>query len=241
MTTFKKLFSLSLLALTAQVHAEITLPKIMDSLMILQRNSQVPIWGWADQAEQVTVEFAGQTKTAMPNEKGKWMIELDPLLASAQGREMIIKGKNSIKLNDILVGEVWLAAGQSNMEWSFNGIEASEVEEAMKSKGNESIRFFHVDQHLQAGYPMDDTLGNWKKTDEFLHKGNSVSAVGFFFARKLQNELQVPIAILDANWGGMRIDCFISEEGYKSQNLPLRKHQNADNPRIRLNKLKSMR
>ena len=119
MTTFNKLISLGLLILSSQLYADIVLPKVIDSQMILQRNAKVPIWGWADKNEKVTVSFAGQTKSAMPNPQGKWMVELDPLQASAQGRDLIIKGKNSVTLNDILVGEVWLASGQSNMEWTF--------------------------------------------------------------------------------------------------------------------------
>ncbi|EDM29239.1 sialic acid-specific 9-O-acetylesterase [Lentisphaera araneosa HTCC2155] len=224
-----------------QAQADITLPKIMDSQMVLQRNAKVPIWGWADQGEKVTVSFAGQTKTAMPNEKGKWMVELEPLQASAQGRDLIIKGKNSVTLNDILVGEVWLASGQSNMEWTFAQSNKQEFEYAKTFADNKNIRFFHVEHHLQAGTPMDDTLGRWKLPAEFIKHSHMVSAVGFYFAAKLHNELNVPIGILDANWGGMRIDNFISEEGYKSQNLPLRKHHQNNDPNVRLNKLKRMR
>ena len=186
MPSLTKLISLTLLAFAVQVQADIHLPKVIDSEMILQRNTAVPIWGWADQGEQVTVEFGGQTKTAMPNKKGKWMIALDPLKASNQARSMIIKGKNTVTLNDILVGEVWLASGQSNMEWTFNGITPEEQAEVFKHKQNNQIRFFHVTHHLQAGYPLDDTLGKWKKANEFLASKSSVSAVGFFFALKLQ-------------------------------------------------------
>ncbi|WDE97609.1 sialate O-acetylesterase [Lentisphaera profundi] len=240
MPSFKNLINLTIIAISSQVYADISLPQIIDSQMILQRDAKVPIWGWADKGEQVTVQFAGQTKTATPNESGKWMIDLDPMPASNEARSMIIKGKNTINLNDILVGEVWLASGQSNMEWTFNGIEKKEYEAALKQKNNNDIRFFHVTHHLQAGAPMDDTIGSWKKAEEFLATPHSVSAVATFFAIKLQKELAIPIAILDSNWGGMRVDCFISEEGYKSENLPLRKHGVAQ-PNIRLQKLKQMR
>lgn len=87
--------------------------------MVLQRDREVPVWGWADQGEEVTVEFAGQVKKAMPDAKGKWMLKLDPMPASAESRTMTVKGKNEIKLEDVLVGEVWLASGQSNMQLTF--------------------------------------------------------------------------------------------------------------------------
>ncbi|MDD7984027.1 sialate O-acetylesterase [Lentisphaera marina] len=240
MTIYNKLISLSMLLLSSQLFADVVLPKIIDSSMILQRDAKVPVWGWADQGEKVTVQFAGQTKTALPNQKGKWMIELDPLKASSVGRPMTISGKNSLKLDDILVGEVWLASGQSNMEWTFAQSNKQEFEYAKTFADNKQIRFFHVEHHLQSGIPLDDTLGRWKLPAEFINQSHMVSAVGFYFAAKLHTELKVPVAILDSNWGGMRIDCFISEEGYKSQNLPLRKHPYVSNPAQRMTRLQKM-
>ena len=238
MSRIKSLVFLCLSAMALQ--ADIILPKVIDSHMVLQRSSKVPIWGWADKGEKVTVTFAGQTKTALPNAQGKWMVDLDPMKASSQGRKMLIKGKNSVTLNDILVGEVWLASGQSNMEWTFSQIVKPEWEYAKSHINNKFIRFFHVDKHLQSGIPLDDTMGRWKQSKDFLSNPHSVSAVGFFFAAKLQKELNVPIGILDSNWGGQRIDCFISEEAYKSQNLPLQKHPHVLNPVHRQGKLENM-
>ena len=108
-----------LLGFTPLSLADVTLPKVIDSKMVLQRDKEVPIWGWADQGEEVTVQFAGQIKKAMPDASGKWIVKLDPLAASAESRSMTIKGKNEIKLEDVLVGEVWLASGQSNMKLTF--------------------------------------------------------------------------------------------------------------------------
>lgn len=217
-----KQWLLLILAVSAPLlQADVTLPKVIDSQMVLQRDKEVPIWGWADPAEAVTVEFAGQVKMAMPDATGKWMVKLDRLTASAESRAMTVKGKNEIKLEDILVGEVWLASGQSNMEWTFSGVDPEEWKNAQAQKDNRLVRAFHVSKHLLAGVPMDDTIGSWKNTAEMVASSNSVSAVGFFFALKLQQELGIPVAFLDSNWGGKPIEQFIPDEGYKAVGLSL--------------------
>ena len=209
-----------LLGMASASFADVVLPKIMGSHMILQRGVQAPIWGWADQGEAVTVEFAGQSKQAQPDASGKWMVNLDPLIASAEPRAMTIRGQNKIVLQDVLVGEVWLASGQSNMEWTFQQIAAAEKVFAATHKDNQLVRVFHVDQHITEGVPLDDTVGKWKLAAEILKPPmRSVSAVGFFFALELQAKLGVPVAILDANWGGRRIEPFIPDEGFKALGL----------------------
>jgi sialate O-acetylesterase len=97
------------LGIASLSHADVVLPKVIDSHMILQRGVAVPVWGWADQGEAVTVEFSGQSKTATPDASGKWMVKLDPLTASTESRVMTIAGNNTLLLEDVLVGEVWLA------------------------------------------------------------------------------------------------------------------------------------
>ena len=225
----KKMTVVLVSVLATSAWAEVILPKVISDKMVLQRGVEAPVWGWADQGEEVTVSFAGQTKKALPNAKGKWMVKLDPLTASSENRIMTIKGSNEIKLNDILVGEVWLASGQSNMEWDFGRIDRAEREFAAQQKDNKLVRSFHV-QHVTAGYPLDDTVGWWKDCEEMVGKsgislglGKTVSAVGFFFALELQKELGVPVAFIDANWGGQRIECFIPDEGYEAVGLNYKK------------------
>jgi sialate O-acetylesterase len=209
--------------------------------MILQRGVDAPIWGWADLGEEVTVQFAGQIKKAMPAENGKWMVTLDPMTASADPRTMTIRGKNKIKLDDVLVGEVWLASGQSNMEWTFGGLAQEEKEFAAAQKGNRLVRAFHVERHLQAGIPLDDTIGRWKTCDDFfVDPYRGISAVGFFFALKLNQELGVPVAILDANWGGQRIECFIPDEGYDAMGLNFRRGNVNTDPKVIASQLKTV-
>ena len=225
----KLLSALILLTYTA-LQADVILPKIIDNNMVLQRGVEAPIWGWADQGEEVTVNFAGQTKKIMPDKKGKWMITLDPLKASLVNRDLTIQGKNKIVLKDVLVGEVWLASGQSNMEWDFMRVDKAEREYAMKHANNKFVRAFHVNTHITSGFPLDDTVGLWKTSNDMvgekaiklgLQKG--ISAVAFCFALKLQQELGVPVAFIDSNWGGRRIESFIPDEGYEALGLKYRK------------------
>jgi sialate O-acetylesterase len=223
--------SLFLFVGVAVCFAEVELPKVINSKMVLQRGVAAPVWGWADPGEEVTVQFDGQVKKAMPGENGTWMVRLDPLIASSEPRMMTIKGRNEIRLIDILVGEVWLASGQSNMEWTFQNLAPDEKTFVLTQIDNKLVRAFHVEHHLEAGIPMDDTLGRWKNCRDMLGGDlNSVSAVGFFFALKLQQELGVPVAILDANWGGKRIELFIPDEGYQAIGVNYRKRPASRDP-----------
>ncbi len=229
--TMKRLATITLLlGLASLASADVVLPKVIASHMVLQRGVAAPVWGWAAQGEAVTVEFAGQSKTATPDATGKWMVKLDPLTASAESRVMTIQGNNEIQLQDVLVGEVWLASGQSNMEWTFNAIADEEKAYAVTQKDNRLVRAFHVNQHITAGIPLDDTAGSWKDCAQMVGGSlNSVSAVGFFFAVELQQKLGVPVAFLDANWGGQRIEPFIPDEGNQALGFNYRKQAvNAD-------------
>ena len=221
-----------LLGFTPLSQADVTLPKVIDSKMVLQRDKEVPIWGWADQGEEVTVEFAGQVKKAMPDASGKWMVKLDPLAASAESRTMTIKGKNEIKLDDVLVGEVWLASGQSNMKLTFGEIVPEEWDYAKAQKDNRLVRAFHVTYNLRSGVLLDDTIGQWKNCSEMVSTARSVSVVGFFFALKLQEELGVPVAFIDATWNGRNIEPFIPDEGFKAMGLNYGKNSGNNDPKI---------
>ena len=215
--------SLASLALSLPaVQADVVLSSIISNGMVLQRGVKAPVWGWADAGEEVTVEFAGQVKKAMPGPDRKWMVELDPLEASATPRSMTIAGKNKILLENILVGEVWIAAGQSNMDMTFRQIVPAEREFAESQKGNSLIRAFHVHQNLKAGIPMDDTAGVWKDAAQMLSGPNSVSAVGFFFALDLAKSLGIPVAILNVSWIGQKIETFLAPEGYQAAGLPFK-------------------
>jgi sialate O-acetylesterase len=202
----------ALLALILPVSADVTLSPIIGSHMVLQREVACPIWGWAEQGEQVTVEFAGQKHTAKPAADGRWEVKLQPLKGTAEGRVMTIRGKNEIKLEDIVVGEVWLCSGQSNMEWSVaaSGNPKEEIANAKDSR----IRHIKV-QNPPAKQPDAKVVSakGWEPASPSTAGG--FTAVGYYFARELVKELNVPIGLLGANWGGTRIEPWTPPVGFK--------------------------
>ena len=115
-TPLLALLSILLVFSTQEGRTEIKLPNVIGSGMVLQRDMQVPVWGWADAGEEITVSFAGQKKTTKTNKEGKWIVKLDPLKANGNASTLTIKGSNTVTLENILVGEVWICSGQSNME-----------------------------------------------------------------------------------------------------------------------------
>ncbi|MFM2166996.1 MAG: hypothetical protein RIS79_1367, partial [Verrucomicrobiota bacterium] len=140
----KRLSILSLLAFAAAAHAEIKLPAIIGDNMVLQQKQTNPIWGWDTPGTKVTVTFAGQTKSGEADAKGKWTVKLDPVPANAKPATMSIKGTNKVELKNILVGEVWICSGQSNMQWSVSQSYDADLEIATAKFPN--IRLISVPQ-----------------------------------------------------------------------------------------------
>jgi sialate O-acetylesterase len=214
----------------ASVKADVTLPAIINSQMVVQSGVKAPIWGWADPGEKVSVSFAGQTKSTLANADGKWMVKLDPLAVSTESRRMVIQGKNTITLEDVLVGEVWIASGQSNMEFSIGAIDKKEQEIASAQINNTLLRMFCVARKIQSSLPLPDTAGYWSDCSYFIRRmqegkirrWDSHSAVGFFFGLRLQQELKVPVAVIDTSWGGTAIEPWIADEGYEMEEIEFR-------------------
>ncbi len=193
------------------LHADVTLSPIIGSHMVLQRDSACPVWGWAEAGEEVTVEFAGQKHTAKPDANGRWMVKLTPLKATDKGATMTIKGKNTIALEDVVVGEVWLCSGQSNMEW--NVASSNNPKEEIAAANDPLIRHIKVN-NPPSKTPMDKVISSgWQEASP--KTVGSFTAVGYFFARELRKELNVPIGLLGANWGGTRIEPWTPPVGFK--------------------------
>jgi sialate O-acetylesterase len=201
----KRLFFILLLPLFAR--ADIKLPAFIADHMVLQRDTAVPVWGWAKPGEEVTVLFAGQTKASKADEKGKWLVKLDPLAASAEPREMKI-GPRVVK--DVLVGEVWLASGQSNMGFPLSS--AHNADQALAAAGDPLLRFFTV-QNATAPQPQDNLRGRWDLSDP--NSAKAFSAVAYFFARDLRAKLGVPVAILHSSWGGTPAQAWLSMDALR--------------------------
>ncbi|MCH2580854.1 MAG: sialate O-acetylesterase, partial [Planctomycetes bacterium] len=191
---------LIILAVSASVSADVTLPKVLGSNMVLQRDLPVPVWGWAEAGEKVTVSFAGQSKSAKAGDDGKWMVKLDPLKASAKAASLTIAGNNKIALDNVLVGEVWICSGQSNIEWSIS--RSMNPKEEIAAANHPNIRLFNVPGHTVSPVPNDKAArpGSWQVCSPKSSPG--FSAVGYFFGRRLQKELGVPVGLVGSNWGG---------------------------------------
>ncbi len=178
---------------------------------ILQREMPLPVWGWSKPGATVTVEFSGQKESAKAGADRKWMLKLNPLTASAEPAEMVIQESEiKVVLKNILVGEVWMASGQSNMQWMAAKCDAQKIVADMKEKGETPpIREFEVTGAFSALHPIERAGGAWKDGDY----GN-YSAVSLAFAHKLYGEIKVPIGILNCSWSETAIESWIPRVAY---------------------------
>ena len=197
-----------LTSLTA-VKADVQLPGIFGDHMVLQRDRQLPVWGWASPGEQVTVQMDNQSPaSATADASGKWRIEL-PALPAGGPHTFTVKGRNTIALKDVLIGEIWLCSGQSNMEWIVRNCDNADKE--MAAADLPEIR--HIKVPLKpASVPQDDFKADWQVCQPDT-VGN-FTAAGFFMARKLQQELKVPIGLINSSWGGTRIEPWTPVSGF---------------------------
>ncbi len=215
MSLFRIGFVLSVLlsTLAGAASAEVTPAGVFTDHMVLQRDKPAPVWGWADPGEEVTVQFAGQSKSATADARGKWRVVLDPLKLGAKAQTLTIEGRNRIELTDVLVGDIWICSGQSNMGRSAS---RSIYPEDM-SMVHSTIRY--IGGGNSAKYPLkqvDNTNGGhvWKVcADEESTMG--CCAIGFFFARRVQEDVDVPIGILWTAWAGSIIQEWIPRHGWR--------------------------
>ena len=189
------------------LQAEVKLPSIFGSHMVLQRDHANPIWGWAAPGEKVTVSIAGQSHVTSTGKDGAWRVKLRPLKVNAKGQTLTIKGSNTITLADVLVGEVWICSGQSNMAWSVDRAYDPDLESLTAKFPN--IRLISVPQ-VGTQEPQKDFEGEWMAaTPESVM---SFSAVGFFFGRTLHQALDMPIGLIDNAWGGSAAEAWIRRD-----------------------------
>jgi sialate O-acetylesterase len=207
----KKFIPFLLLAATPILcSGNVRLPRIISDNMILQHNKPIKVWGWADKGENVTVVFKGQSKSAKTDKSGRWTVVLAPEPAGGPF-QLIISGKNSITLNDVLIGEVWVCSGQSNMEWTVGY--SKNAEEEIRNGNYPQIRQFLVQKSVSLKLEEDVKGGDWKvcSPDNIA----DFTAVGYFFARDLFNELKVPIGLINTSWGGTHSETWTSREAFE--------------------------
>jgi len=206
-------FTLLTWALAAgSLQAEIELSAVFGDHMVLQRNQVAPVWGWAEPGEEVNVSFAGQEKKAKADKAGSWRVNLDALEASGEGRELKVSGsKGGVRsFKDVLVGEVWVCSGQSNMEWTVNG--SFNANEEKIGANHPLIRHIKVPRIPSDSHAL--TFNSKWQICSPTTAGN-FTAVGYYFARKLHKELGVPIGLLNSSWGGTRIEPWIPTDGFR--------------------------
>lgn len=201
---------LLLVPLFASAQTQLKLAALFSDHMVLQREQVVPVWGWAQAGEEVTIEFGGQKKTEKADVTGKWLVRLDPMPASAEGRELTVQstsGNQRSKIIDIVVGDVWLCSGQSNMLFRMNKVENSQQEIAAANQPG--IRFFSVKEQF-AQSPATDVGGAWKPVSPATVA--ECSAVAYYFATALQQKIGVPIGLLVSSVGGTRIEAWMQPQ-----------------------------
>ena len=202
----KKLLSLLAISLVIPLasRAELKLPAIIGDHMVLQQNQANPIWGWDTPGTNVTVSFAGQSYSATAGADGRWTVKLAPLPANATPQTLTVMGSTQRELQDVLIGEVWICSGQSNMEWGLGQATNGDIEAAASKLPN--LRLITVPnvgtQELQ-----DNFKGEWAaSTPESARK---FSAVGFLYGRYLHEILNVPVGLIDNSWGGSTAEAWV--------------------------------
>lgn len=203
---------LTLLLFSGNVFADVRLPKLVGDHMVLQRDAKLPIWGWADAGETVTVAFQGKKYTVTPDTQGKWMVTL-PAMKAGGPYEMTIAGKNTITVKDIMVGDVWLASGQSNMEWKLSHTVTNFEQEIANAKFPQ-IRVLDVKNAIATKPLTEFESEGWEICSP--ETAGNFSAIGYFFARDLHQRYKVPVGIITSEWGGTPSEAWTSTDALKA-------------------------
>jgi sialate O-acetylesterase len=211
------LYGVILLALfTGTSHADVSLPNIFSDNMVIQRDKPIRVWGWATPDEQVKVKFKWKSARTRADASGRWIVELPAMQASAKPRTLVVKGPNKIAIRNILVGEVWLCSGQSNMEWPMHGTQHWREE----TNAFPEIRLCKVPK-LQIATPTNNATVKWT-----LCAGNDkagFSGVGFHFGKTIHEAIDVPVGLIQAAVGGTSIEPWTTLSGYDT--IPSLKHR----------------
>jgi sialate O-acetylesterase len=193
--------------------ADVKLPAVISDNMVIQRGMKVPIWGWAEPGEKIFVTVTWKRSTAYDataDKDGKWMVKVKTPKPGGP-YDIFIEGNNKITLKDVMVGEVWVCSGQSNMQWSMK--RSANAEQEIVEADYPKIRLFTVERNT-SGQPLDDCVGSWSACSPNTVPG--FSAVAYFFGRQLHKERNVPIGLINTSWGGTRIEPWTPPVGFAS-------------------------
>ncbi len=210
--TFRRSLGLSLLAATliypSPGRADVKMPGIFGDHMVLQQEMKIPVWGWADAGEEVTVTLGTDSAKATADAEGNWRVDLKSLPTETKPLTLTVTGKNSVKFDDVLIGEVWVCSGQSNME--FNTGRAHNAATEVPKATDEQLRLFHVHNKISQ-VPLKDVEGKWELCSPTSVAG--FTAVGYFFGHELRSSLNRPVGLIESSWGGMPAQAYTSLSG----------------------------
>lgn len=192
------------------VLADVRLPGFIGDHMVLQQEKTVRIWGWADQGEAVVVKLDDKSATATPDKSGRWQAKFPAMKASKQAIKLTVTGKNTIEVNDILIGEVWLCSGQSNMEWTVRS--STNADDEIAAANYPLIRHLKVPRAPSTD-AIDDIAAPWEVCSP--ETAGNFTACGYFMARRLLKDLDVPVGLINSSWGGTRVEPWTPPVGFE--------------------------
>lgn len=197
--------------------AQLRLPAIIASGMVLQQNDSVTLWGWGYNSEKVTIQPSWGTETfaTIINNYAKWKLKIKTPAAGGPYTIHIQSGNASINLTDVLVGEVWVCSGQSNMEWNYYS-SSKFMKDDIPNAYNPNIRFFQIPRSASE-YPQEDVRSQWQVCD--TNSVKNFSSVGYYFSKKVQHDLNVPVGMINASWGGTSAEAWTPAESINSNEI----------------------
>jgi sialate O-acetylesterase len=224
----------------AAVPPALSLPAVFGDNMVLQQKQRVPVWGWSQPGTEVTVKFAGQVKHARAGADGRWEASLKPLTASSRPADLVIEAGETRTFTNILVGEVWLCSGQSNMEKPLGKQSGQKpvfnADQELAAGDFPEIRLFKVEKFIAADPQKDfKAVTGWRRCNSNSLETIKFSAAGYFFGREIHSRLKVPVGLVESSWGGTRIEPWTPPAGFAM----VRSLKDLAAPLSRTNKLSS--
>ncbi len=207
---FQWSIAIGLIASTVTTHADVRLPSVFSDHMVLQQKKEIRIWGWAEHGESVEVRFGDKAATTEADKMGHWQVALPAMDASAEPQSLVVKGNNTIEVSDVLIGEVWLCSGQSNMEMTVE--RCTDAEQEIAAADYPLIRHIAIPR-TSSFLPVDDVPADWQVCSPTTV--GHFTACGYFMAQHLYQELDVPIGLVNSSWGGTRVEPWTPPVGFQ--------------------------
>jgi sialate O-acetylesterase len=202
------LLFIPLLLISQLAQAQLRVARLFSNNAVLQRQKPIPVWGWANAGQSITVSIAGQSQSTKADATGAWRVSLPALEAGGPHNLNITDGTSNLQISEVLIGEVWLLSGQSNMEWRLRS--AKDYAKEKKDANYPNIRHFFVEHEVSMSPQTDLPSGSWAPAS--TETVGEFSAIGFLFARELYQKLNIPIGLVHSSWGGSQIEGWISKE-----------------------------